>query len=75
MEVGAAKKITEEAKTALEEKKDKETDLRYQKELEKKFLSAKEVEKAQGSVENDANYQYIYGVLQNQKVFEFLESQ
>ena len=45
-EVGVAKKITEEAKTALEEKKDKETDIRYQKELEKKFLAAKETEKA-----------------------------
>lgn len=46
-EVGAAKKVTEEAKTVLEEKKDKETDLRYQKELEKKFLDSKESEKAQ----------------------------
>jgi membrane-bound lytic murein transglycosylase B len=45
-EVGAAKKITEDAKTALEEKKDRETDLRYQKELEKKFLDSKEAEKA-----------------------------
>ncbi|MBI5798704.1 MAG: lytic murein transglycosylase [Candidatus Yonathbacteria bacterium] len=44
-EVGAAKKITEEAKTVLEEKKDKETDLRYQKETEKKSLSSKESEK------------------------------
>ncbi|MHB1118160.1 MAG: lytic murein transglycosylase [Minisyncoccota bacterium] len=44
-EVDTAKKITEEAKTALEEKKDKETDLRYQKELEKKFLDATEAEK------------------------------
>ena len=44
-EVDVAKKITEEAKTVLEEKKDKETDLRYQKELEKKELAAKESEK------------------------------
>ncbi|MEK7568519.1 MAG: lytic murein transglycosylase [Patescibacteria group bacterium] len=44
-EVGVAKKITEEAKTALEEKKDKETDLKYQKELEKKELARKEAEK------------------------------
>ena len=34
-----------------------------------------EVEKAQGSVESEANYQYIYGVLQNEKVFSFLDSQ
>lgn len=45
-EVGQAKKITEEAKVALEEKKNKEVDLKYQKELEKKFLDAKETEKA-----------------------------
>lgn len=45
-EMGAAKKITEEAKIILEEKKDKETDLQYQKELEKKFLGTKEAEKA-----------------------------
>lgn len=44
-EVGTAKKITEDAKTALEEKKNKETDLRYQKEMEKKELAAKEAEK------------------------------
>lgn len=44
-EVAVAKKITEEAKTALEEKKDKETDLKYQKELEKKKLATKEAEK------------------------------
>ncbi len=44
-EVGVAKKVTEEAKTALEEKKNKEADARYQKELEKKFLDAKEAEK------------------------------
>ena len=46
-ELGVAKKVTEEAKTALEEKKDKETDARYQKELEQKFLTSKEKEKAQ----------------------------
>ncbi len=44
-EVGVAKKITEEAKTTLEEKKNKEADLRYQKELEKKFLDSREAEK------------------------------
>lgn len=44
-EVGVAKKITEEAKIILEEKKNKETDLRYQKELEKKDLAVKEAEK------------------------------
>lgn len=44
-EVAVAKKITEEAKTTLEEKKDKETDLKYQKELEKKDLATKEAEK------------------------------
>lgn len=46
-EVDTAKKITEEAKTLLEEKKNKETDVRYQKELEKKFLDTKESEKVQ----------------------------
>lgn len=46
-EVGVAKKITEDAKIALEEKKNKEADLRYQKELEKKFLGTKETEKVQ----------------------------
>lgn len=46
-EVGVAKKITEEAKTTLEDKKNKEVDLRYQKELEQKFLTSKETEKAQ----------------------------
>lgn len=45
--VGAAKRTTEEEKASLEEKKNKEADLRYQKELEKKFLSAREIEKAQ----------------------------
>jgi len=46
-EVNTAKKITEDAKIVLEEKKNKETDVRYQKELEKKFLAAKETEKVQ----------------------------
>lgn len=46
-ELGSAKKITEEAKAALEEKKNKEVDLRYQKELEQKFLASKEKEKSQ----------------------------
>lgn len=46
-EVFAAKKITEEAKTTLEEKKNKEIDLRYQKEMEKKAFDSKEKEKAQ----------------------------
>ena len=46
-EVGAAKKVTEEAKATLEEKKNKEVDLRYQKELEQKNLASKEKEKAQ----------------------------
>lgn len=34
-----------------------------------------EVREKQGGVENDANYQYIYGMLQNEKVFKFLEAQ
>ena len=46
-EVGVAKKITEEARVALEEKKNKEVDIRYQKELEQKSLTSKEKEKAQ----------------------------
>ena len=46
VEVGVAKKTTEEAKATLGEKKNKEIDLRYQKELEKKDLALKETEKA-----------------------------
>lgn len=46
-EVGAAKKSTEEEKAALEEKKNKETDLKYQKQLEQNFLNARETEKKQ----------------------------
>lgn len=46
-EIGVAKKITEEAKATLEEKKNKEIDLRYQKEIEQKSLASKEKEKAQ----------------------------
>ena len=45
-QVVTAKKITEEAKATLEEKKNKETDLRYKKELEKNFLASAEKEKA-----------------------------
>lgn len=45
-ELDTAKKNTEEAKAVLEEKKNTETDLRYQKELEKKDLANKEAEKA-----------------------------
>lgn len=44
-EVAFAKVKTEEAKLALEEKKAKETDLKYQKEQEKKMLDANEAEK------------------------------
>jgi membrane-bound lytic murein transglycosylase B len=43
--VGAAKKSTEVEKASLEDKKNKETDLRYQSQLEKKFLDAREAEK------------------------------
>lgn len=45
--VGAAKRTTESEKTALEEKKNKEADLRYQKQLEQTFLNAREIEKKQ----------------------------
>lgn len=45
--VGAAKKNTEVEKASLEDKKNKETDLRYQSQLEKKFLDAREAEKVQ----------------------------
>lgn len=45
--VGEAKRITEDEKIALEDKKNKEADLRYQKELEKKFLGSRETEKVQ----------------------------
>lgn len=34
-----------------------------------------EVRAREGSVESDRNYQYIYGMLQSQKVYEFLEKQ
>jgi FKBP-type peptidyl-prolyl cis-trans isomerase (trigger factor) len=41
---------------------------------EKLEPTPEEVRAREGSVENDANYQYIYGVLQNEKVFQFLEN-
>lgn len=44
-EIGVTKKITEEEKVALEQKKNKEADLRYQQELEKKRAEANESEK------------------------------
>lgn len=34
-----------------------------------------EIEQKQGSVEDESKYDYIYGVIQNQKVFAFLEKQ
>ncbi len=46
-EVGAAKKVTEDEKATLEDKKNKEADLRYQKELEKKFLASREADKVE----------------------------
>jgi membrane-bound lytic murein transglycosylase B len=45
--VGVAKKTTEEEKAALEDKKNKQADLQYQAQLEKKFLDARTVEKNQ----------------------------
>lgn len=45
IEIGATKKTTEEEKSALETKKNKEADLRYQQELEKKHAEANEAEK------------------------------
>lgn len=45
VEIGAIKKTTEEERIALEEKKNKEADLRYQQELEKKRTEANEAEK------------------------------
>lgn len=44
-ELGVTKQLTEEEKTALEIKKNKEADLRYQQELEKKRAEANETEK------------------------------
>lgn len=44
--VGAAKKTTEEAKLVLEEKKNKETDLKHEQEVEQARLTSKEAEKA-----------------------------
>lgn len=46
-EVGAAKKVTEEEKAVLEQKKAEETDLRKIQELEQKRLKANEAEKRQ----------------------------
>lgn len=43
--------------------------------VEKLEPTEEEVRKQQGGVEDDKNYQYIYGVLQNEKVFTFLEAQ
>ena len=34
-----------------------------------------EIEEKQGSVEDESKYDYIYGMIQNQKVFAFLEKQ
>ncbi len=45
MEIGATKKTTGEQKIILEDKKTKESDLRYKQELEKKRAEANEVEK------------------------------
>lgn len=42
---------------------------------EKLEPAPEEVRTGQGSVESEENYQYIYGMLQNQKVFGFLEAQ
>lgn len=44
-EIGVTKKTTEKEKTVLEEKKNKEADLRYQQEIEKKHTEANEAEK------------------------------
>lgn len=45
VEIGVVKKLTGEQKASLEEKKNKETDLRYQQELEKKRTETNEAEK------------------------------
>lgn len=42
--------------------------------IERLEPTKEEVHQKEGSVENEKNYDYIYGVLQNQKVFSFLES-
>ncbi len=42
---------------------------------EKLEPTEEEVKAREGSVESDQQYQYIYGVLQNEKVFKFLEAQ
>lgn len=34
-----------------------------------------EIHQRQGGVENEQNYQYYYGIVQNEKVFQFLENQ
>lgn len=45
--IGVAKSATEDAKAALEDKVNKQMDLRHAQELEQKFLTSKETEKAQ----------------------------
>ena len=45
--VGTAKTNTEQEQAALEDKKNQQTDLQYQAQLEKKFLAAREAEKTQ----------------------------
>ena len=45
--VGTAKKETEQEQAQLEDKKNKQTDLQYQAQLEKKFLDARTAEKNQ----------------------------
>lgn len=42
---------------------------------EKLEPTEEEVKAREGSVESDQQYQYIYGMLQNEKVFKFLEAQ
>ena len=42
---------------------------------EKLEPTPEEIEKSMGSVENNEKYQYYYGIIQQRKVFNFLESQ
>lgn len=75
----ASGKSEEESKKILHEKakNNVESNLVIYRiaQAEKLEPTEEQVKKQQGSVENDANYQYIYGVLQNENVFQFLEKQ
>lgn len=75
----ASGKSEDEAKKMLHEKakNNVESNLVIYRiaQAEKLEPTEEQVKKQQGSVESETNYQYIYGVLQNENVFQFLEKQ